>query len=238
MFSKLKSVDIVSTVTENYNKLKDKVLVTKLPITQIIPQLYHIDFPQEENVEQLVQHIDFAPYQIWNLSEYRYQDKFKKSIKDKAPFGEIYYLHYEYFSNIPFYVLVHAIGKIQEFIVANGSHRVYVHCQDSRVRSAVFLSSYIFRTGVQKVEDISDAILYVNKKLDIQLQDNRQGESSSFKSNHRIFKNIVNYHNNPEFTNPWKLKLQKIIINNAPVIRIQQENLVSGNLKIVVEVRN
>lgn len=33
MFSKLKSVDIVSTVTENYNKLKDKVLVTKLPIT-------------------------------------------------------------------------------------------------------------------------------------------------------------------------------------------------------------
>jgi len=34
-------------------------------------------------------------------------------MKEKAPFGEIHYLYYEYYSNIPFYELVHAIGKIQ-----------------------------------------------------------------------------------------------------------------------------
>jgi hypothetical protein len=61
MFSKLKTAKLVSTVTDNYQKLKG-IVMKKITITQIIPQLFHIDYPQEVNVEQLAQHTANAPY--------------------------------------------------------------------------------------------------------------------------------------------------------------------------------
>jgi len=67
MFSKFKSAKLVSTVTDNYNKLKH-IVMKKINITLIIPQLFHIDYPQEINAEQLAQHTNNAPYQIWNIS--------------------------------------------------------------------------------------------------------------------------------------------------------------------------
>lgn len=45
---------------------------------------------------------------------------------------------------------------IREIEAAVGSKRkVYVHCQEGKVRSAVFLSSYLFVTASLGVQDIS-----------------------------------------------------------------------------------
>jgi hypothetical protein len=99
----------------------------------------------------------------------------------------------------------------------------------------VFLAAYLFQTTA--VQDISEAILYVNQHLEMQLEEGKQGASSCYKNNHRLFKNLVNYHNDVRFINPWRLKLQKIIITNAPKINIQ-EGSEKGELKIVIELRD
>lgn len=43
---------IVSGLANNYNKLKDR-MIPPLAITEIVPCIYHIDFPQRSNVTQL-----------------------------------------------------------------------------------------------------------------------------------------------------------------------------------------
>jgi hypothetical protein len=45
MFSKLKNHKLVSSMTDNYGKIRDKVL-KKITITEIEDRLYHIDYPQ------------------------------------------------------------------------------------------------------------------------------------------------------------------------------------------------
>ncbi len=76
MLSKLGGGKLVSSVTENYMRLKDKVL-RKIVITEILPQLFHIDYPQAINADQLAAHIAASPYQVWNISEYPYDDGFE-----------------------------------------------------------------------------------------------------------------------------------------------------------------
>jgi hypothetical protein len=98
-----------------------------------------------------------------------------------------------------------------------------VHCQDSKVRSGVLLAAYIFQTGAVQVQDISEAILYVNQRLQMQLEDHK-GSMSSYKNHHRLFKNLMNYHTNPKFINPHRLHLQTIKINNAPKIKLHGLN--------------
>lgn len=43
---------IVFGIANNYNKLKDR-MIPPLAITEIVPFIYHIDFPQRSNVNQL-----------------------------------------------------------------------------------------------------------------------------------------------------------------------------------------
>lgn len=112
------------------------------------------------------------------------------------------------YSNPPFYELMLAINKISRFVQCNKSNKVYVHCQDNKVRSAILLSCYIFK---HQVEDISEAILLVNKALRVNLED--EGKKSTYKNLHILFKNFVNYHHNPQIINRHKLRLLKFIVN-------------------------
>ena len=70
------------------------------------------------------------------------------------------------YSNPPFYELILAINNIRSFVQCNKNNKVYVHCQDNRVRSAILLSCYVYK---YLTEDISEAILLVNKALKVNL---------------------------------------------------------------------
>lgn len=89
---------------------------------------------------------------------------------------------------------------------------MYLHCQEGRIRSAVFLSSYLY---VSCGKDISEAILHVNKLLRIDVESN----SIAYKNQHTLFKNLVNYTTDKNFINKQQLELIRINISHAPRIR-------------------
>lgn len=78
----------------------------------------------------------------------------EKELQGIAEQGEVQHLCFSMYSNPPFYQLVLAINTIHRFTQARDT-RVYVHCQDSRVRSALLLACYIYRHRLMDVEDIS-----------------------------------------------------------------------------------
>lgn len=40
---------------------------------EVMPQVYHIAFPEGHNVGRLREHIGASEFEIWNVSEYRYE---------------------------------------------------------------------------------------------------------------------------------------------------------------------
>lgn len=60
MLNKLKDSKTVQTlrdnISDNYSKLKEQVL-RQYKITEILPQIYHVQFPEPDNVAQLRAHI-------------------------------------------------------------------------------------------------------------------------------------------------------------------------------------
>jgi hypothetical protein len=116
--------------------------------------------------------------------------------------------------------MIKSIEHIETFLSLDDNNRVYVHCQDNKRRSAVFLASYIFLAGLET--DIVASILKVNQLLKISIEDKPQNQGSVsgaiYKSQHLVLKNLMNYINNSSFINchPWNLI--KILINNAPKI--------------------
>jgi hypothetical protein len=64
---------IVSNLASNYSKLKDRIS-PPLAITQLLPNLFHIDFPQRHHATQLAEHIANAQFLVFNIGEYVYED--------------------------------------------------------------------------------------------------------------------------------------------------------------------
>lgn len=79
------------------------------------------------------------------------------------------------------------------------------------MRSAVFLASFLY---VGQGVDISEAILRVNKLLAIDLE---SGEG--YRSQHALFKHLVNYTTDRNCINPNRLRLTRVAITHAPRIR-------------------
>lgn len=119
---------------------------------------------------ELKEHIGNHEFQIWNISEYRYDPAIEKKILEHSENGEIHHLCYEYYSNLPLYELIIAINSIHYFTALSPSHRVYIHCQDNKIRSSVFLVCYIYKFKVLNLQEVSEAILYVNQKLNVKIE--------------------------------------------------------------------
>lgn len=162
----LSPAKLVGTVTANYNKIRDKIS-NKLALRPILPGLIHIDFPQKAHVPQLAALTQDHAYEIWNLSEYEYEEGFEAALKQRTG-GRRVVRHpkYNYYSSLPFLELIDAIAHIQRAL-QQPNHLVLVHCQESLIRSAVFLSCYVFQA--RGGSDISEAILQVNSQLGINL---------------------------------------------------------------------
>ena len=62
-----------------------------------------------------------------------------------------------------------ALDSMKSFIECKKTNKIYVHCQENRMRSAVFLVCFIYKHKLLKVADISEAILIVNKALKVKL---------------------------------------------------------------------
>ena len=103
------------------------------------------------------------------MSEYRYEKEVESELLRVPEQGQINHLCFAMYSNLPFYELVLALNTIPNFLRCNKANKVYVHCQDNRIRSAVLLACYAYQNQVEGVEDISDAILWVNKTLGVRL---------------------------------------------------------------------
>ena len=138
------------------------------------------------------------------------------------------HLNFQYYCNLPFYELIQAIQDIQHAL-KDGNQKVYIHCQEGKVRSAAFLASYLFVTSSLGVQDISEAIHHINKKLGINLE----SKSINYKNQHTPYKNLVNYITDQNFSNKKKLELQRLAINNAPKIKTKE----AGNLAELMEVQ-
>ena len=56
VWGKISNNKLLSSFAENYNKLKDTIN-GKFNIIEIVPRLYHIDYPQTHYVQILAEHI-------------------------------------------------------------------------------------------------------------------------------------------------------------------------------------
>ena len=85
----------------------------------------------------------------------------------------------------------------------------------------MFLACFIYKFNVLRASDISEGILFVNKKLGTSLEvEHAESDTSNYKNEHIFFKNFVNYLISPQIINPRKLELLKIIINDAPRLKV------------------
>ena len=168
VWGKISNNKLLSSFAENYNKLKDTIN-GKFNIIEIVPRLYHIDYPQTHYVQILAEHIAGDAYQILNLSQYSYQPQLKGKIV-KAAKGDILHLCFQFYPSSPFYELLSALDKIQEFLRTKPNAKMYIHCQQSKIRSAVFLSCYLLKHKCEGISCISEAIIKVNKHLGICLE--------------------------------------------------------------------
>ena len=116
-------------------------------------------------LEDLKEHINGRDFQIWNIGEYKYSKEIEQKILQRGEDGEIHHLCFEYYSNLPLYELIIALNSIRYFMDLNPRHAVYVHCQDNKLRSCVFLACFVYKFNVLKASDISEGILFINKKL-------------------------------------------------------------------------
>jgi hypothetical protein len=85
----------------------------------------------------------------------------------------------------------------------------------------------VYLTG--RATDIVQAILDINQKLNISMEDrdiseNSKSLASIYKSQHVVLKNLMNYINNNAFINKRTWVLRKILINNAPKIHMVLRN--------------
>lgn len=79
MLNKLKNTQLAQNISDNYHKITDKAK-QKHSITPIAPNLFHIDYPDQDNYSQLIQHIGEAEFEIWNISEYPYDKQLEARI--------------------------------------------------------------------------------------------------------------------------------------------------------------
>ena len=57
---------IVSNLTDNYKKLKDHI-TKKYEVVEVIPSIYHIDFPEVQHIAPLLQQINKNKYLLMNI---------------------------------------------------------------------------------------------------------------------------------------------------------------------------
>lgn len=55
------------------------------------------------------------------------------------------------YSNIPFYELMLALNKINNFILCNKNNKVYINCQDNKLRSGILLVCYIYKYKINNI---------------------------------------------------------------------------------------
>jgi hypothetical protein len=234
MLSKLKDNKTVQSlkenISDNYTKIKDQVL-RKYDITEVLPQIYHIQFPEPDSVAQLRTHIGKSEFQIWNVSEYKYDAGVEEQLLQVAEQGEVHHLCFSMYSNLPFYQLVLALNTIHRFTQRKDT-RVYVHCQDSRIRSALLLACYVYRHRLVGVEDISEAILFVNHALGVRLD---EPSGKAHKNLHVLLRNFVNYLHDFHSINKHQLRLLKIIISSPPQLQLRGWN--SQETRISIEIK-
>jgi len=70
---------------------------------------------------------------------------------------------------LPLYELIIAINSIHYFLEISENHKIYLHCQDNKLRSSLFLACFIYKFKIMKISDVSEAILFVNQKLSTKL---------------------------------------------------------------------
>jgi hypothetical protein len=155
----------------------------------------------------------------------------ERELQGIAEQGEVHHLCFSMYSNLPFYQLVLAINTIHRFTQARDT-RVYVHCQDGRIRSALLLACYIYRHRLVGVEDISEAILFVNRAMGVRLD---QPEGKLHKNMHLLLRNFVNYLHDFHSINKTQLKLLKIIVNNPPKLHVKGWN--ASSTRVSLEMR-
>lgn len=125
------------------------------------------------------------------------------------------------------------------------SNKVYLHCQDNKLRSVVFLAGYLL--AAEEKSDIGQALIYVNGKLKMEVEDQRGTDQndtiqthSQYHSQHLFLKNLANYLNDRNFINRNQLKLNKILVNCAPKIKFganETINFNDANVKILLEIK-
>lgn len=169
IWDKITSHKLVESFSDNYQKIINTIQ-NKYTITQLVDRMYHIDYPQIHHLKILATHIARDHYQFWNLSQYSYDKEFCNQLMLVCPKGEIHHLCYEFYTNSPFLQLLAAIDQIHLYLSKNKQAKVYLHCQESKIRSAVFMSCYILKHRCEGITCISDAILKVNKQLGVYLQ--------------------------------------------------------------------
>lgn len=223
---------LAGNISENYAKLKGQMLI-KFEVIEVLPQIYHIPFPESENISQLQSHIGSSEFQIWNVGEYTYDAAIERDLLKVPEQGEVHHLCFTMYSNLPFYELVLALNTIRRFIEGSKSNKVYVHCQDGRIRSGLLLACYIYRHRLCGVEDIGEAMLFINKALKVRLE---QPEGKMHKNLHLLLKHFVNYLNNFHSINPMQLQLLKIIINNPPRLQVSGK-IITDEMRISIEIK-
>ena len=215
MWSKLKENKLVQNIKANVSKLGEEEL--KMDIVEVTDRVYHISYPQERTLHHLKQHIQQVDFQIWNISQYPYSSKLQHLLLEGHIEAEVHHLCFQYYSSLPLYDLLLAINSIGYFLSVSPHHRVYIHCQDNKLRSSVFLACFLHR---HRSKDLTEAILEVNKKLSVEIEVERKDLSTAnYKSEHMFFKNYINYHNNPAVINTKQLELLKILVNDAPALK-------------------
>lgn len=56
LLTKLKTTKIAQNISENYHKIKEHIQ-SKMSIIEIVPNVFHIDFPDMGNYGELMQHV-------------------------------------------------------------------------------------------------------------------------------------------------------------------------------------
>lgn len=167
MLGKFSPTQLAKSLSQTYSQLRQTVR-GEMGVVEVGTGLFQLDYPQAGNVGWLAGHIAGAEYMVWNLSEYQYEDGFDEKLVAVSKGGEVHRLCYQYYSGPPFLALLAAIDRIAKFLKEKPKGKVYVHCQEGKVRSAVFLSCYLTRTGGAGC--IGEAVGLVNRLLGVKLE--------------------------------------------------------------------
>jgi hypothetical protein len=93
---------LAQTVSSNYSKLKERIS-PPLPVTEILPGLFHVDFPQKQHASQLLEHAQGKNFLLINIGEYPYEDELPKVLQERCPTAAILHLNFQLYGTLPFF---------------------------------------------------------------------------------------------------------------------------------------